>query len=79
MLIMSYWEDRQEQLNKQMEKDEETLKKRLSSFYDAEYQRLDREIASYYQMYGKDNVIKYKTLMQTLTEAERNLLIQNMD
>jgi len=76
---MSYWEDRQEQLNKQMEKDEETLKKRLSSFYDAEYQRLDREIASYYQMYGKDNVIKYKTLMQTLTEAERNLLIQNMD
>lgn len=49
---MSYWEDRQEQLNKQMEKDEETLKKRLSSFYDAEYQRLDREIASYYQMYA---------------------------
>ena len=30
-------------------------------------------------MYGKDNVIEYKTLLQTLTEAERNLLIQNMD
>ena len=31
---MTYWEKRQQQLNRQMEKDEEKLKKRLSSYFD---------------------------------------------
>lgn len=46
---MSYWADRQEQLKQVAEKDEAKLKKRLSSFYDAEFKRLDKEIAAYYQ------------------------------
>ena len=32
---MNYWQKRQQQLNKQLEKDEEKLKKRFSSYFDA--------------------------------------------
>lgn len=76
---MTYWEKRQQQLNKQMEKDEAALKKRLSSYFDTEFVRLDREIAAYYQRYGVENVIQYRTLMETLSEADRRLLMEEMD
>lgn len=76
---MTYWQNRQQQLNKQMEKDEAKLKKRLSSFYDAEFARLEKEIAAYYQKYGKDNVIEYRRLMESLPDADKKLLIEQMD
>lgn len=76
---MTYWQNRQQQLNKQMEKDEAKLKKRLSSFYDAEFARLEKEIAAYYQKYGKDNVIEYRRLMENLPDADKKLLIEQMD
>ena len=58
---MSYWTKRQEQLNDQLEKDEEQLRKRLSSYYDTESRKLEKEIASYYMKYGIDNVIHNPT------------------
>lgn len=76
---MSYWAKRQEQLLKQMEKDEAALKKRLSSFYDTEFARLDKEIAAYYQKYGVENVIEYRWLMESLPEADKRQLIERMD
>ena len=57
---MTYWTNRQEQLKNAAEKDEAKIKKRLSSFYDSEFKRLDKEIAAYYQKYGEDNVIEYR-------------------
>ena len=76
---MTYWEKRQQELNRAMEKDEAALKKRLSSYFDTEFARLDREIAAYYQRYGVDNVIQYRTLMESLSEADRRLLMEKMD
>lgn len=76
---MSYWADRQEQLKQAAEKDEAKLKKRLSSFYDVEFKRLDKEIAAYYQKYGKDNVIAYRNLLQSLSDEDKTLLIERMD
>lgn len=76
---MSYWTNRQEQLKKTAEKDEAKLKKRLSSFYDAEFTRLTREIAAYYQQYGVDNVIEYRQLLQRLSEEDIRLLMERMD
>ena len=76
---MSYWADRQEQLKQAAEKDEAKLKKRLSSFYDAEFKRLDKEIAAYYQKYGKDNVIAYRNLLQSLSDEDKTLLMERMD
>lgn len=76
---MSYWSDRQDQLRKVAEKDEAAIKKRLSKFYDAEFKRLDKEIAAYFQKYGENNVIEYRTLLQSLDEADRTLLMEQMD
>ena len=76
---MSYWTDRQEQLKQSAEKSEAALKKRLEKFYDAEFKRLDKEIASYYQTYGYDNVIEYRRLLQSLPEEDRTLLMERMD
>lgn len=76
---MSYWTRRQEQLKQTAEKDEAKLKKRLSSFFDAEFKRLEREIAAYYQTYGVDNVIEYRRLLESLPDEDRRLLIERMD
>lgn len=76
---MSYWTNRQEQLKKTAEKDEAAIKKRLSKFYDAEFKRLDKEIAAYYQKYGEDSVIEYRQLMESLSDEDKRLLMQQMD
>lgn len=76
---MSYWTDRQRQLNSQMEKDEAALKKRLSSFYDVESKKLEREIAAYYQKYGEKDVIEYRKLKESLSSADRKMLMEQMD
>lgn len=76
---MNYWQKRQQQLNKQLEKDEGKLKKRLSSYFDAEYRKLDKQIAAYYKQYGTDNVIQYRRLMESLPDADKRLLIEQMD
>ncbi len=76
---MTYWKKRQQQLNKQLEKDEAKLKKRLSSFYDAEFRKLEKQTASYYAQYGENNVIQYRKLMERLSPEDRRLLMEQMD
>ena len=76
---MSYWTERQKQLYAAMEKDEAELRERLSSFYDSEYAKFDKEIAAYYQKYGENNVIAYRRLMETLSAEDARLLIEQMD
>lgn len=76
---MSYWTDRQERLKRAAEKDEEKIRKRLESFYAEEFRRLDREIALYYKNYGENDVIQYRALLQTLSDADRTLLLERMD
>lgn len=76
---MSYWQKRQQQLNKSLEKDEERLKKRLSSYFDTEYRKLEKQIAAYYEQYGTDNVIQYRRLMEELPKEDKRLLIEQMD
>ena len=76
---MNYWEQRQQQLNRELEKDEARLKKRLSSYYDEEYRKLQKEISAYFQEYGADNIIEYRVLMQSPPEADKRLLIERMD
>lgn len=76
---MNYWQRRQQQLKKQLEKDEAKLKKRLSSFYDAEFRKLDKQIAAYYTQYGTENVIEYRRLLEELPPEDKRLLIERMD
>lgn len=75
----SYWKKRQQQLNNSLEKDEIYLKKRLAAIYRMEERRLEREIASYYTNYGKDNVIEYRKLLERLSDEDYQLLMERMD
>ena len=76
---MNYWQKRQQQHNKQLEKDEAKLKKRLSSYFDTGYRKLDKQIAAYYKQYGTDNVIQYRRLMESLPDEDKRLLMEQMD
>ena len=62
--MSSYWQRRQDQLDSSLEKDEAALKKRLLKAYEREAAKLDKEIAAYYQKYGRDNVIEYARLFE---------------
>lgn len=77
--MSSYWQKRQEQLDKALEKDENALKKRLLKVYENEAAKLDREIAAYYQKYGKNNVVEYARLFEKLSDEDIKLLIERMD
>lgn len=79
MKNQAYWNNRQKQLNSQLEKDEEKLRQRLSAEYDKQSKQFEKEIASYYQLYGKNNVIEYRTLLQNLSNTDRQLLMERMD
>lgn len=76
---MVYWQKRQQQLNNQLERDEEKLKIKLSKGYDIQQKKLEKEIASYYQTYGENNVIEYRKLMESLPLEDKQLLLQRMD
>lgn len=76
---MNYWENRTKQLNKALEKDEERLKRRLVNYYKREARRLDKEIASFYQKYGENNIIEYRKLLQQMSSDDIQLLYEDMD
>lgn len=79
MKNQAYWSNRQKQLNSQLEKDEEKLRQKLSAEYDKQSKRLEKEIASYYQLYGANDAIEYRTLLLSLSDADRQLLMERMD
>lgn len=76
---MNYWEQRLQQLNSQLEKDESKLKSKLSSYYDIESRKLENEIGAFYQQYGKDNIVEYRTLMQAMSAEDKKMLIERMN
>ncbi|KAK9680635.1 Phage portal protein, SPP1 Gp6-like [Popillia japonica] len=69
----------QKKLLEQLERDEAILKKRLSTHYDLEARKLEKQIASYYSQYGEDNVIAYRTMMESLSAEDRTLLMEQID
>lgn len=75
----SYWHSRQTLADAAMEKDERALSIRVHNAYESELRRLNREVASYYQRYGEDNVIAYRRLMETMDPVDRDLLIRDCD
>lgn len=77
--MSKYWKKRQKQLFDNLEKDEKVLIKKLSGQYSKEINSLEKDIAYYYQAYGVDNVIEYRSLMLGLPDADRKLLMERMD
>lgn len=76
---MSKYTNTLNELQKDLEKGEEALKKKLSRLYDSESKKLEKEIAYYYQTYGKDGVLEYRVMMKQLTKEEATMLYEDMD
>lgn len=75
----TYWSKRLQELDASFSKDEKRLFSELSKYYEQEYAALDKEIAAYYAKYGEKNVIAFRTLLLELPDADKQLLLQNMD
>jgi len=75
----AYWEGRTEQLFNAQDKRNATTMNRLGKEYDRTASAIDKDIASYYTKYGKDDVIEYRKLVKRLNKSERDLLYQNYD
>ena len=76
---MSYWSKRQKKGLSALEKRETAIKKRLNRLYKLESARLSKLIASFYQQYGSNDIIQYRTLMQSLDDASKQLLLEDWD
>ena len=76
---MSKYTNTLNELQLDLEKGEEVLKKKLSRLYDSEAKKLEKEIAYYYQTYGRDNVLEYRDMMKKLTKEEATMLYEDMD
>lgn len=76
---VSYWENRMIQLYKSQDKRNNKFDKKMRKQYHAMEESMKKEIASYYQKYGKDNIIQYRQLVQELSEKERDLLYKDYD
>ena len=75
----TYWLDRMTQLDAAQDKRNNTFDKAMRKQYHALEESISKDIASYYQKYGKDDVIEYRKLVLSLTESERNLLYKDYD
>ena len=76
---MTYWQRRQKEQLKALEKSEKALMQRLTEYYRGEYAKLDKEIASFYSKYGAKKIIEYRMLLEDLSPQDRSLLIKNVE
>lgn len=74
-----YWHDRKVQYDESLGKDEKRLYSKLAAYYDREAARLDQEIAAYYTRYGVNGVLSYRNLLETLSDADKRLLMERLD
>jgi SPP1 gp7 family putative phage head morphogenesis protein len=74
-----YWHDRKAQYDASLAKDEKRLYSKLAACYEKEAARLDKEIAAYYSKYSVNGVLSYRNLLETLPDADKRLLIEQLD
>lgn len=75
----AYWARRQKQMWQALDASEQSLVARLDKLYTQETARLEKEIAAYYAMYGRDGVLQYRTLLEQLPEADKRLLMERLE
>ena len=75
----TYWNSRKQQFSASLAKDETRLFAKLATYYEREAAALEKQIAAYYTQYGEGNVIAYRQLLQSLNDADVQLLMQDME
>lgn len=76
---MSYWTDRMERADRRLDRSEASMDRRLKRFYERELKALEKEVAAFYARYGEDGVLRYRTMLQTMDQADFDLLMQDCD
>lgn len=74
-----YWKARQEALWDKLEKKEEKLAQRLHKSYDESFALIEKDIAAFYGKFAKEDVVRYRTLLQNLSDVDKKLLFRHMD
>ncbi|WP_171034377.1 minor capsid protein [Marinilactibacillus psychrotolerans] len=74
-----YWEKRQTQLFNAQDKQDAKLTERMRKEYERTAKAIDKDIASYYAKYAKDDVIEYRKLVVGLDKKEKDLLYQDVE
>ena len=74
-----YWLKRQELLLSGLDKRDAAFTKKLLKEYDSLLSDLQKEIAYYYQAYGNDDILEYRTLMSQMSAADRESVFKNFD
>lgn len=74
-----YWTKRQQQWIKNQDKSDAAVSDRLKGQYKKTARELEKEIARYFQKYGKDDVLKYREMLKDLSEDDKTLLYQDME
>ncbi|MGO5010801.1 minor capsid protein [Niallia sp. Sow4_A1] len=75
----SYWEQRMIQLFTSQDKRNAKFERKMHKEYLRIEEQINKEIASFYTKYGKDDVIEYRKLVLSLSDRERNLLYQDYE
>ena len=78
-MTSKYWHDRKVQYDQSLARDEKRLYSKLAAYYGREAAQLDKEIAAYYARYGINGVLSYRNLLETLPDADKELLIEQID
>ena len=79
MKMSNYWDKRQKQWIDNQDKADEQLTKKLEKEYRKTASELEKEIARYFQMYGEDGVIEFRTLMKELPASDKKLLFEDFE
>lgn len=75
----TYWLRRQRRSDERMARRERSLEGRVRRVYERQLRDLEREIADYYERYGEDGVLRYRSMLQTMGDADRRLLIEDCE
>lgn len=78
MKANKYWKERYEKWVKEQIKDDEKLTETLRKHYDRTAKEMEKEIATYFTLYSEDDVIEYRTLMESLPARDKQLLIEDI-
>lgn len=74
-----YWEKRHNQWLDNQDRLDAAVSNRLRSNYMRTAKELEGDIAKYFQKYGKDDVIEFRTMMEDLSDEDRDMLFQDME
>lgn len=75
----TYWEKRMIQLYAAQDKKNNAYDKKLRKEYLRIEEGIKKEIASYYQKYGTEDVLQYRKMVLNLSESERDLLYKDYE